>query len=69
MIQLLPEFPEFTAVIAGLCQPQFETFKAELAHKIEVSGLSERILFIGEIPPQQVRDWYANCLITVACPR
>ena len=69
MIQVLPEFPEFTAVIAGLCQPQFEPFKAELERKIEIAGLRDRILFIGEIPPEQVRDWYANCLITVACPR
>jgi mannosyltransferase len=68
MIQVLPEFPEFTAVIAGLCQPQFEAFKAELERKIKIAGLSDRILFIGDIPPQHVRDWYANCLITVACP-
>jgi mannosyltransferase len=69
MIEVLPEFAEFTAVIAGLCQPQFEAFKAELVHKIDRAGLSDRILFIGEIPPQQVQDWYANCLIAVACPR
>ena len=69
MLQVLPDFPDFTAVIAGLCQPQFEGFKDDLERKIAEKGLSDRILFIGEIPPDQVRDWYANCLITVACPR
>ncbi len=69
MIQVLPDFPDYTAVIAGLCQPQFEGFKAELEKKISEAGLTNRILFIGEVPPEQVRNWYANCLITVACPR
>jgi mannosyltransferase len=69
MLDVLPDFPEFTAVIVGLCQPQFESFRADLKQKIYKKNLSGRIFFIGEIPPEQVRDWYANLLITVACPR
>jgi mannosyltransferase len=69
MLQLLPEFPDFTAVIAGLCQPQHEEFKQALVAKIGEHGLTDRLLFIGEIPPAEVGTWYQNVLITVACPR
>jgi mannosyltransferase len=69
MLQLLPEFPDFTAVIAGLCQPQHEEFKQALISKIAEHGLIDRLIFIGEIPPAEVGTWYQNVLITVACPR
>ena len=69
MIQVLPKFPEFTAVIAGLVQPKFEPFYAELKSKIAGAGLSDRILFLGEIPSDQIHLWYQRCLICVACPR
>ena len=69
MLELLPDFPDYTAVIAGLCQPQHEAFKRALLDKIELQGLSDRIIFLGEIAPAEVGQWYQNVLITVACPR
>lgn len=69
MLRVLPEFPEFTAVIAGLAQPQHEAFQAQLQQRVREQGLAERIRFLGEIPPDQVGDWYRRVLITVACPR
>ena len=69
MLQVLPDFPDFTAVIAGLCQPQFSTFKQALEQRIADKQLDKRILFIGEIPADQMPIWYANVLITVASPR
>jgi mannosyltransferase len=69
MLELLPEFPDYTAVIAGLCQPQHEAFKQALVDKVAARGLSDRIIFLGEIAPDAVGQWYQNVLITVACPR
>jgi mannosyltransferase len=69
MVQVLPDFPEFTAVIAGLCQPEFEKFKQDLEREIADHGLLDRIIFVGEVPPDEIRNWYENVLITVACPR
>ncbi len=69
MLQVLPDFPDFTAVIAGLCQPQFAAFKDELAQRIAGNKLDGRIVFVGEVPSEQMPDWYANVLITVASPR
>lgn len=69
LLKLLPDFPDYTAVIAGLCQPQHADFKKALVEKIEAAGLSQRLIFLGEIAPAEVGVWYQNVLITVACPR
>lgn len=69
MIRLLPEFPEWTAVLAGLCTPQHAAFQQRLQEKIAAAGLSDRIVFLGVIGADKVADWYQNVLITVACPR
>lgn len=69
MIRLLPEFPDWTAVLAGLCTPQHAAFQQRLEEKIAAAGLSDRIVFLGVISADKVADWYQNVLITVACPR
>lgn len=69
MIRLLPQFPDYTAVIAGLCTPQYTEFQKQLEQKIAVAGLSGRIIFLGVIDADTVAAWYQNVLITVACPR
>ena len=69
MLELLPDFPDYTAVIAGLCQPQHAAFKQALVDKVAERGLSDRIVFLGEIAPDAVAQWYQNVLVTVACPR
>lgn len=69
MIRLLPEFPEWTGVLAGLCTPQHAAFQQRLEQKIAAAGLSDRIIFLGVISADKVADWYQNVMITVACPR
>jgi mannosyltransferase len=69
LIELLPKYPNFTAVILGLCQPQHQSFQKKLQLEINVAGLGERLLFLGEIPADKVGQWYQRSLITVACPR
>jgi mannosyltransferase len=69
MIRLLPEFPDYTAVIAGLCTLQYTSFQKQLEQKIAAAGLTERIIFLGVVDADTVADWYQNVLITVACPR
>jgi mannosyltransferase len=69
MIRVLPQFPEFTAVIAGLAQPKYKAYQQGLVDKVSAAGLSERIVFLGEVPANQVHEWYQRCLVCVACPR
>ncbi len=69
MLRLLPDFPEWTAVLAGLCTPQHQAFQKRLEEKIVAAGLADRIIFLGVVSADQVADWYQNVLVTVACPR
>jgi mannosyltransferase len=69
MIQALPSLPGVTAIIAGLAQAPHRSFEARLRRRIRAAGLSDRIVFLGEVPADQVGDWYRRCLVCVACPR
>ena len=69
MIEVLPKFPDFTAIVTGLCQPADEEFKKRLINMINASGLNERIQFLGDLPFDQIPLWYQNVSIMVACPR
>lgn len=69
MLQVLPCLPEVTAVIAGLAQPQYQAFEKALRDKIAQAGMSDRIVFLGEVPAKDVHMWYQRCLLCVACPR
>jgi mannosyltransferase len=69
MLDLLPDFPDFTAVILGLAQPQFLGYEQQLKETIMSKGLSDRIFFKGDIPSDQMPQWYSSLLLIVACPR
>ena len=69
MIEALPQLPGATAVIAGLAQPKHQAYQDALKAKIAAAGLTERIVFLGEVPAGQVHLWYQRCLLCVACPR
>jgi mannosyltransferase len=69
MIQALPKLPGVTAIIAGLAQPQHQTFQQDLQRQIDAAGLHDRIVFLGEVPAGEVHLWYQRCLLCVACPR
>jgi mannosyltransferase len=69
LIEALPKLPDLTAIIAGLAQPKYQAYEANLRARVNAAGLSERIVFLGEVPAAKVADWYRRCLVTVACPR
>ena len=68
LIGLLPRYPDFTAVICGLCKPEDEVYKAQLVAKIEAAGLTKRIIWLGLVPAEDLALWYQRVSITVACP-
>jgi mannosyltransferase len=69
LLAVLPRYPEVTAIIAGLAQPQHRAYEAALKERIASAGLSERLVFLGEVPAGEVHRWYQRCLVCVACPR
>ena len=56
MIQLLPERPNWTAIIVGRATAEHLAFQRDLVRKIEEAGLSERIIFVGE--HTNIPEWY-----------
>ncbi|WP_375664801.1 glycosyltransferase family 4 protein [Bartonella sp. CL162QHHD] len=67
MIALLPDYPEWTALIAGRTTEQYYHFEKELRQKIAEAGLSDRIIFLGEI--LDIPLWYRRLTLYVAPSR
>ena len=69
MIRVLPNHPEFTAIITGFCKPGDEKFKTSLEQRIREAGLHERIIFLGDLRFEQIVEWYRRVSLCVAVPR
>lgn len=67
MIALLPRHPDWTAVIAGLVTSDNEGFAAALKRGIADAGLSDRIVFLGEVP--DIKAWFRRLTLFVAPSR
>jgi mannosyltransferase len=76
MIELLPRYPDWTAVVAGRATAEHVGFEKELQEKVREAGLAERIVFLGEVPfvsadPQadSISSWYRRLDVYVAPSR
>ncbi len=67
MISLLPQRPDWIAIIAGRATPSHQPFETELKEKVKAAGLSERILFVGE--HTNIPDWYRALDLFIAPQR
>lgn len=67
MIALLPDFPDWTAIVTGRATSEHQGFADELKRKVELAGLSNRIFFLGEVP--SVDQWYRRLSLYVAPSR
>lgn len=67
MIKLLPQHPQWTAVMTGRTTAEYKGFEQALRDKIAKAGLGKRILFLGEVP--DVRLWYRRMSLYVAPSR
>src|SRR6516225_4621405 len=69
MRRLLPEYPDFSAVVIGLVTVDNRPFVEGLKQQIAATGLSERIRFLGELPVEEVPLWYQRISIYVFASR
>lgn len=69
MIEVLPQFPDFTAIITGQALAEHQDYLRAMQDKIRAAGLSDRIIFLGNLSAEEIPDWYQNVAIMVACPR
>lgn len=67
MIALLPDHPEWTAVISGRVTPEHGAFADGLKAEITAAGLSDRIVFLGEV--DDIKPWYRRLALYVAPSR
>jgi mannosyltransferase len=63
MCRLLPQFPDFSAVIVGAITPDQMAFANDLRRRIAAAGLDSRIRITGELPIEQVQRWYQRLTI------
>jgi len=63
MCRLLPQFPDFSAVLVGAVTAEQRPFANELKQRIERAGLSSRIVITGELPVVEVQRWYQRLTI------
>jgi mannosyltransferase len=63
MCALLPRHPDFTAVMVGAITPEQTGFANDLKRRIEVAGLTSRIVILGELPIEAVQRWYQRLTI------
>ncbi len=67
MIELLPAHPDWTAVVSGRVTAEHKGFAEALDVDVKAAGLSERILFLGEV--DDIKPWYRRLTLYVAPSR
>ena len=67
MIELLPRFPDWAAVIAGRVTAENSGFAQALKARIGKAGLADRIVFLGEAP--DIKLWFRRVSLYVAPSR
>ena len=67
MIELLPKYPNFGALLVGKVTAKFENFSNELQAKVKAAGLEERIIWHGEVSFSDVATVY-NAMSLVVAP-
>jgi mannosyltransferase len=69
MLRVLPQRPDFTAVIIGRAAPEHAAFEQELKSRIQAANLTERVVFAGEIPAARMPEMTQSLSLLVASPR
>ena len=67
MIELLPRFPDWAAVVAGRVTAENSGFAQALKARIGKAGLADRIVFLGEAP--DIKLWFRRVSLYVAPSR
>src|SRR5690606_17545581 len=67
MIELLPRYPDWTAVVCGRVTAEHQAFGDDLKQMVASAGLAERIRFLGEVG--DIKPWYRRLTLYVAPSR
>jgi len=58
MIAVLRDIPDATAIVMGRATDKYKEFEEEQKEKARAAGLEDRLLFLPEVPPEAMADWY-----------
>jgi len=67
MINLIPKYSGWTAVIAGRTTQEHAAFQKKLQKEVDAAGLQDRIVFLGEV--DDIQPWYQRIDLYVAPSR
>ena len=67
MVRLLPNYPDWTAIITGRTTSDNLAFERELKSKVAAAGLAQRIIFLGDV--DDIPVWYRRFTLFVAPSR
>lgn len=69
MCALLPRYPDFGAVVVGAAMPEHQGYLSDLKARVARAGLSDRVVFTGEVEGERVVRLYQALTIFVAPQR
>lgn len=69
MLRLLPQVPDATALVVGRAGRSHQAFEDGLKAKVAAAGLADRLLFVGEIPADQLPALMRALSLVVQLPR
>ncbi|NNE53634.1 MAG: glycosyltransferase family 4 protein [Sulfitobacter sp.] len=69
MLRLLPDMPETVALVVGRAGGKHEAFLENLKSQVAAAGLADRILFVGEMPPDDLPALMRALSLVVQLPR
>ena len=58
MIKVLANFPYAKAIVMGRATDKYVSFEQDLKQKVENARMSDRILFLPEVPVWEMAKWY-----------
>lgn len=68
-LEVLPRYPEFSVVVVGEITSDQREFVGQLRARVAAHGLEKRIIFTGELPFEQVPDYFKAMSIVTALSR
>ena len=69
MIDVLGRHPQVSAIVMGRATKSHENFLQKMKDDVEAAGLSERMLFPGEVDVHEIAQWYKTLSLFVAPQR
>jgi mannosyltransferase len=69
MLKVLPKHPDVIALVVGKTAKEHVGFQKKLSDRIAAAGLSDRLLFVGEVAPDKIPALMRALSLLIALPR